>query len=107
MNGVHIIETQWFNAINVLPDSPRLVLVVFKHYVGGREGYHKRIATGRLMTSRQFHWSIDSKVWNPSFDKVTQWAEIEVKRGGCMPDDFPSRPPLPTHISNLQTIEKA
>lgn len=86
MNGTHITEAIWFNARKVLPDSNREVIVVFKSFNGKK--VEKRISQARFLASFSV-WEVDSKGFNPSIDIVTQWAEIDINRGGFMPDDFP------------------
>lgn len=94
--NTHITEATWFNAKRHLPDSAREVMVVFKCY-------RKRHPQNRMAQAKfevgNYKWNVDSKMFDPSVDVVTQWAELEMDRGGFMPDDFPS-PGVYEFISN-------
>ena len=97
MAGKHITEAVWLNAQKELPDSPRQVAVIFRHFV--RNSSQMRIAQGSFFIN-DFVWKLDSSQFNPSTDIVTQWAEIEPERGGFIPDPFPNEKRGYTFVSN-------
>lgn len=101
MEGTHITEAEWFNAKKVLPDSPRDVLVVFKHYQSRKVWPMSVMTSGKFFVG-SYQWQINHSDWNPSCDYVAQWAEIDPLRSGCMPDDFPNSVKSFSFISNKQ-----
>ena len=86
MSGKHITEAVWFNARKMLPDSAR-----------SKTEMHISEAVFQNRTST---WAVDSKLFNPSVDIVTQWAEIDPTRGGFKPDDFPLEQHSYEYVSN-------
>lgn len=97
MAGKHVTEAVWLNAQKELPDSPRQVAVVFRHF--SRGSFQMRIAQGAFFVN-DFVWKVDSSQFNPSADIVTQWAEIEPERGGFIPDPFPNEQHGYAFVSN-------
>lgn len=97
MSGKHITEAVWFNARKVLPDSARSVVVLYRRFIGSKTEMHISEAVFQNRTST---WAVDSKLFNPSVDIVTQWAEIDPTRGGFKPDDFPLEQHSYEYVSN-------
>lgn len=90
MAGKHITEAVWHNAQKELPNSSRSVLIHFVHYEKGGKLINKVAEARLLLSSSTCLWDVDSKVFNQSIDKVVQWAEIDPKLNGCLPDPFPN-----------------
>ena len=90
MAGNHITEAVLNNALKELPNSSRSVLIHFVHYEKGGKLINKVAEARLLLSSPTCLWDVDSKVFNQSIDKVVQWAEIDPKLNGCLPDPFPN-----------------
>ena len=78
MSGKHITEVVWFNARKVLPDSARSVVVLYRRFIGSKTEMHISEAVFQNRTST---WAVDSKLFNPSVDIVTQWAKLTQPEG--------------------------
>ena len=101
MNGTHVTEFVWFNAKKVLPDSTRWVALIFRKREPSNT-YKHLLAMGRFFV-KTGEWEVDSTQYNQNLDRVTQWAEIEPKRGAiAIPDPFPTEEPNVRFISNLE-----
>ena len=97
MAGRHITEATWFNARKELPNTPRIVLVLFRCF--NKNGYEMRLGEA-MFESRTFMWEVLHPAFKPSTDIVTQWAEIDPNRGGLKPDNFPEEQHGITFIGN-------
>ena len=87
MDGCHVTEATWFNAKRRLPRNNRDVLIQYVHWKN-TSVYEIRFAQAKF-DRPSFRWQVDSHEFYPSLDIVTQWAEIDSKRGMFSPDLFP------------------
>jgi hypothetical protein len=101
MSGQHVTEAIWFNAKKALPDSERRVIAVYRHGINslGKVVFKYHLSEGQF---KDLRWKLSDPNYNPAYDVVTQWAEIDPARGGFMPDPFPLESPFPERISNLK-----
>lgn len=101
MEGAHVTEAVWLRASKFLPNGNRDVLIVFMHYNGKSTMPVQTMSAGSFDRTTM-RWNVYHPSWNSSLDYVTQWAEIENKRQGCMPDPFQYDGKQISFVSNIQ-----